>query len=66
MLSTDTNALNYQIPGGMLSNLVAQLTAQNKMDKFNDVLLETPRLERISVIPACNTYESDGRRSGNC
>ena len=46
MLSTDTNALNYQIPGGMLSNLVAQLTAQNKMDKFNDVLLETPKVRK--------------------
>lgn len=46
VLSTDTNALNYQIPGGMLSNLVAQLTAQNKMDKFNDVLLETPKVRK--------------------
>lgn len=44
VLSTDTDALNYQIPGGMLSNLVAQLTAQNKMDKFEEVLLETPRV----------------------
>ncbi len=46
VLSTDTNALNYQIPGGMLSNLVAQLTAQNKMDKFDEVLLETPRVRK--------------------
>ena len=30
----------------MLSNLVAQLTAQNKMDKFNDVLLETPKVRK--------------------
>ena len=44
VLSTDTDALNYQVPGGMLSNLVAQLTAQNKMDKFPEVLLETPRV----------------------
>ena len=44
VLSTDTDALNYQVPGGMLSNLVAQLTAQNKMDKFEEVLLETPRV----------------------
>ncbi len=46
VLSTDTDALNYQIPGGMLSNLVAQLTAQNKMDKFEEVLLETPRVRK--------------------
>lgn len=44
VMSTDTDALTYQIPGGMLSNLVAQLTAQNKMDKFNEVLLETPKV----------------------
>ena len=44
VLSTETDALNYQVPGGMLSNLVAQLTAQNKMDKFEEVLLETPRV----------------------
>lgn len=46
VLSTDTDALSYQIPGGMLSNLVAQLTAQNKMDKFEEVLLETPRVRK--------------------
>jgi len=44
VLTTDTDALTYQVPGGMLSNLVAQLTAQNKMDKFEEVLLETPRV----------------------
>lgn len=46
VLSTDTDALNYQVPGGMLSNLVAQLTAQNKMDKFEEVLLETPKVRK--------------------
>ena len=46
VLSTDTDALNYQIPGGMLSNLVAQLTAQNKMNKFEEVLAETPRVRK--------------------
>lgn len=46
VLSTDTDALNYQVPGGMLSNLVAQLTAQNKMDKFSEVLAETPRVRK--------------------
>ena len=46
VLATDTKALNYQVPGGMLSNLVAQLTAQGKMDKFDEVLLETPRVRQ--------------------
>ena len=44
VLCTDAKALDYQVPGGMLSNLVAQLTAQGKMDKFDEVLLETPRV----------------------
>ena len=44
VMGTQTDALVYQIPGGMLSNLVAQLTAQNKLDKLDEVLLETPRV----------------------
>ena len=44
VMGTKTDALIYQIPGGMLSNLVAQLTAQNKLDKLDEVLLETPRV----------------------
>ncbi len=44
VLGTDTKALDYQIPGGMLSNLVAQLTAQGKLDKFDEVLIETPKV----------------------
>ena len=46
VLATDTDALNYQVPGGMLSNLVAQLTAQNKLDKLDEVLAETPRVRK--------------------
>ncbi|MBQ8575349.1 MAG: pyruvate carboxylase subunit B [Clostridia bacterium] len=46
VLATDTDALGYQVPGGMLSNLVAQLTAQNKMDKFEEVLQEVPRVRK--------------------
>ena len=46
VLSTDTDALTYQVPGGMLSNLVAQLTAQKKLDKLEEVLAETPRVRK--------------------
>ena len=46
VLATDTNALSYKIPGGMLSNLVSQLKAQNAMDKFDAVLAETPEVRR--------------------
>lgn len=44
VLSTKTDALVYQIPGGMLSNLVAQLKAQNAIDRLDAVLEETPRV----------------------
>lgn len=46
VLSTKADALTYQIPGGMLSNLVAQLKAQNAIDKLDAVLEETPRVRR--------------------
>ncbi len=44
MLSVDSNALIYQVPGGMLSNLVAQLKSQNALDKYEDVLKEVPKV----------------------
>ena len=46
VLGTETDALVYQIPGGMLSNLVAQLTAQNKLDRLDEVLAETPKVRK--------------------
>jgi oxaloacetate decarboxylase alpha subunit len=42
VLSTDAKALVYQIPGGMLSNLVSQLSSVNRMDLYEEVLKETP------------------------
>lgn len=44
VLSTDSDALNYQIPGGMISNLISQLKMQNAMDRFSEVLVETPKV----------------------
>lgn len=46
VMGTQTDALIYQIPGGMLSNLVAQLTAQKKLDKLDEVLEETPGVRK--------------------
>lgn len=46
VLGTETDALNYQIPGGMLSNLIAQLKAQNSIDKLDAVLNETPKVRK--------------------
>ncbi|MBQ3114994.1 MAG: pyruvate carboxylase subunit B, partial [Clostridia bacterium] len=40
----DINTLKYQVPGGMLSNLVSQLKQQNAEDKFDEVLKEIPRV----------------------
>lgn len=40
----DTNVLLYQIPGGMLSNLVSQLKEQNALDRYDDVLEEMPKV----------------------
>ncbi|MBR3866918.1 MAG: pyruvate carboxylase subunit B [Butyricicoccus sp.] len=44
VLAVKADALNYQIPGGMLSNLIAQLKAQNAIDRLDEVLEETPRV----------------------
>jgi oxaloacetate decarboxylase alpha subunit len=44
VLSVDVNALIYQVPGGMLSNLVSQLKQQNQLDKYDEVLKEVPRV----------------------
>lgn len=40
----DTNVILYQIPGGMLSNLVSQLEQQNKLEKYKEVLEEVPKV----------------------
>lgn len=46
VLGTETDALVYQIPGGMLSNLIAQLKQQNSLDKLDEVLQETPKVRK--------------------
>lgn len=44
VLSVDINTLVYQVPGGMLSNLLSQLKQQNAEDKFTEVLAEVPKV----------------------
>ena len=44
MLAADANALIYQVPGGMLSNLLSQLKQAGKEDKLEEVLKEVPRV----------------------
>lgn len=44
VLGVDANTLTYQVPGGMISNLISQLKEQKKEDKFDEVLKEVPRV----------------------
>ena len=43
-LMTEPSIVEYQLPGGMLSNLLAQLKLQKAEDKYEDVLKEIPRV----------------------
>ncbi len=46
VLGVDINTLRYQVPGGMLSNMVSQLKEQNAEDKYEEVLKEIPRVRK--------------------
>ena len=46
VLLTEPQTLKYQVPGGMLSNLLSQLKQQNAEDKYEDVLKEVPRVRK--------------------
>ncbi|HJA71840.1 MAG TPA: oxaloacetate decarboxylase subunit alpha [Candidatus Lachnoclostridium stercoravium] len=46
VLGVDIRALRYQVPGGMLSNLVSQLKEAGKEDKYREVLEEIPRVRK--------------------
>ena len=58
MLATDANALIYQVPGGMLSNLLSQLKQAGKEDKLTEVLEEVPRVREDSGYPPLVTPTS--------
>ena len=58
VLKVDVNALIYQVPGGMLSNLVSQLKNANKSDKLNEVLEEVPRVRADVGYPPLVTPSS--------
>jgi len=57
-MSTDTQCLTYQIPGGMLSNLLSQLKTLGQLDKFDEALLETPRVRKDMGYPPLVTPTS--------
>lgn len=58
MLAVDANALIYQVPGGMLSNLLSQLKQAGKEDKLNEVLQEVPRVRKDAGYPPLVTPTS--------
>ncbi len=58
MLGVDANTLLYQVPGGMLSNLLSQLKEAGKSDKLEDVLNEIPRVRKDSGYPPLVTPTS--------
>lgn len=58
VLSIDINALIYQVPGGMLSNLISQLKQQNKADKLGEVLAEVPNVRKDCGYPPLVTPSS--------
>ena len=58
VLNVDTNTLLYQVPGGMLSNLISQLKQAGKEDKYYDVLAEIPRVREDFGYPPLVTPSS--------
>ncbi len=45
-MGTDAQALVYKVPGGMLSNMIANLKDMNAMDKFDEALVEIPNVRK--------------------
>lgn len=58
MLASDAKALIYQVPGGMLSNLVSQLKQAGREDQLPEVLAEVPRVREDCGFPPLVTPSS--------
>lgn len=58
LLSSDAKALIYQVPGGMLSNLVSQLKSAGKENKLSEVLAEVPKVRADCGFPPLVTPTS--------
>ncbi|MBU5420999.1 oxaloacetate decarboxylase subunit alpha [Acetanaerobacterium sp. MSJ-12] len=58
VLGVDANTLLYQVPGGMISNLISQLKQAGKEDKFEEVLQEIPRVRKDAGYPPLVTPTS--------
>ncbi len=51
VMNVNTNALHYKIPGGMLSNLIANLTDMKSLDRLDEVLAEVPEVRKDMGYP---------------
>nr|WP_122013552.1 oxaloacetate decarboxylase subunit alpha [Maliibacterium massiliense] len=58
VLRVDINTLLYQVPGGMLSNLISQLKQQGASDRLTEVLEEVPRVRKDFGYPPLVTPTS--------
>ncbi len=58
VLGVDINTIKYQVPGGMLSNLISQLQVAGAVDKLDDVLKEVPRVREDFGYPPLVTPSS--------
>jgi oxaloacetate decarboxylase alpha subunit len=58
VLTVDIKALLYQVPGGMLSNLISQLKQQGALEKLDEVLAEVPRVRADFGYPPLVTPSS--------
>ena len=58
VLNVDTNTLLYQVPGGMLSNLISQLKGFKAEDRYYEVLAEVPRVREDFGFPPLVTPTS--------
>ena len=58
VLKVDVNALRYQVPGGMLSNLISQLKMAGKSDKLDEVLEEVANVRADAGFPPLVTPTS--------
>jgi oxaloacetate decarboxylase alpha subunit len=58
VMGVDVNTLKYQVPGGMLSNLVSQLKQQGREDAYDEVLKEVPRVRADLGYPPLVTPSS--------
>lgn len=58
VMTTDVNALIYQVPGGMISNLISQLEKQGALDRYAEVMQEVPRVRQDIGYPPLVTPSS--------